>query len=150
MFLGIKTIVAKTIVIIILLLIYFTIFSCEEEEVENFETEYRIISHDGLSVEDYKENNPYYCVIPEIISFTSVQNWEGRVIFEVLGSKPIDRLCTDINCFIVDTKEEMYPPVSDIIFSELQIYQDTLKGKYVCAGSTIDYGPTKFIAIQLK
>ncbi|MFC1547196.1 hypothetical protein ACFL5M_01590 [Candidatus Neomarinimicrobiota bacterium] len=115
---------------------------------------YLVTTLDGITTEQFAETVADYTFFdwPLEIELTSTSlnssSYVGRVRLAKLGWTPIDRNCTEFDCFLLDTKEKL-GPVEFIVFAHLDISSDQIVGTFDPSGPTLDTTPIPFIALRV-
>jgi hypothetical protein len=109
----------------------------------------------GISVEDFaareewKTMNFDWPLVIDLESDAIDTVYQGWVKLARLGWTPIDRSCTEPNCFLLDTKDKL-GPVEFIVFGDLDISLEQIIGTFDPAGPTLDTEPIPFTALRIS
>lgn len=103
----------------------------------------------GITVEEFSKRFSAY-EWPLAIDLTnglSDSTFTGEVKLAKVGWTPIDRNCTEPNCFILDVKGKLGTE-GFIVFHDISIEGNDMKGSFAIAGPTIDTAGFSFTAIK--
>jgi len=135
-----------------LIVCFFTIGGCKDEKIIveppiDKNVYYEITTINGKNIEEYRKLAIGSLDIPNKIIFTRRDSvFEGKVLFDKIGERNIDRTCPR-SCFAIDLRGEL-GKFTTIIFTHLQFVNTVLDGSFAFTCPTCDTGSQTFRAQQ--
>jgi len=136
--------------LVALIVSFFTVGGCKDEKIIveppiDKNEYYEITTIDGKNIEEYRKLPIGSLDIPNKIIFTRRDSvFEGKVFFDKIGERIIDRTCPR-SCFAIALNGE-FGNLTTIYFTDLQFVNTILDGKFEFYSPTSDRGYQTFNA----